>query len=125
MPAEVLAGIEGEPWWPPLAALVHTPPYDLALTGDGGVPVDRFATITVPTLLLGGAESPLWFQGAVAAIAAAVPDARCQLVDGQTHEVAPRGARAGARCQSRFLTAFGAGRLAPPGPVCFPLLSTI
>ena len=47
-PAEILPRMENSPMWPGLQALAHTLPYDLALTGDQGIPVDYLAKITVP-----------------------------------------------------------------------------
>ena len=57
-PAEILPAMENSPMWPGLQALAHTLPYDLALGGDQGIPVDYLAKITVPVLVLGGADSP-------------------------------------------------------------------
>src|SRR6266700_3836314 len=49
-PAEVLPMMENSPMWAGLQALAHTLPYDLALAGDQGVPVDYLAKIAVPVL---------------------------------------------------------------------------
>lgn len=86
MPAEALAGVDGEPWWPPMAALAHTLPYDLALLGDG-VPGPGLGRIAVPALLLGGGAGPDFFRDAVSTAAAAVPGAQVRFLDGQGHEV--------------------------------------
>ncbi len=88
-PPGVLAMMENSPMWPGLQALAHTLPYDLALGGDQGIPVDYLAKITVPVLVLGGASSPDWFQRTVEATAAAIPGARLVMVPGQSHNVPP------------------------------------
>jgi pimeloyl-ACP methyl ester carboxylesterase len=88
-PPGILAMMENSPMWPGLQALAHTLPYDLALGGDQGIPVDYLAKITVPVLVLGGASSPDWFQRTVEATAAAVPGARLVMVPGQSHNVPP------------------------------------
>lgn len=88
-PPGILAMMESSPMWPGLQALAHTLPYDLALGGDQGIPVDYLAKITVPVLVLGGASSPEWFQRTVEATAAAIPGARLVMLPGQGHNVPP------------------------------------
>ena len=63
-------------------------PYDLAITGEG-VPVDYLAKITVPVLVLGGANSPDWFHRTVEATTDAIHDARLVMLDGQDHGAPP------------------------------------
>jgi pimeloyl-ACP methyl ester carboxylesterase len=88
-PAEVLPRMENSPMWAGLQALTHTLPYDLALTGDQGIPVDYLAKIAVPVLVLGGANSPDWFRRTVAATTDAIPGARLVMLDGQDHGAPP------------------------------------
>jgi len=111
-PAEVLPMMENSPMWAGLQALAHTLPYDLALAGDHGVPVDYLAKIAVPVLVLGGANSPEWFQRTVAATTDAIPGARLVMLDGQDHGAPPK-------VIAPVLTDFflGSGSLdrAPPG----------
>jgi len=71
-PAGILPRLENSPAWPALQALAHTLPYDLALGGAAGIPVDYLAKITGPVLVLGGADSPEWFRRTVEATAAAI-----------------------------------------------------
>jgi pimeloyl-ACP methyl ester carboxylesterase len=89
VPAQVVTTMEGSPTWPGLEALAHTLPYDLALTGDQGIPVDVLARITVPVLVLGGANSPDWFRRTVRETAAAIPGARLVTLAGQDHGAPP------------------------------------
>jgi len=87
--AQVVTMIERSPMWPGLEALAHTLPYDLALTGDQGIPVEVLAAITVPVLVLGGANSPDWFRRTVRETTAAIPGARLVVLDGQDHGAPP------------------------------------
>jgi pimeloyl-ACP methyl ester carboxylesterase len=108
-PAEVIPMLENSPMWAGLQALAHTLPYDLALTGDHGLPVDDLAEITVPVLVLGGANSPGWFHRTVEATAAAIPGARLVMLDGQDHGAPPE-------VIAPVLTGFFLGSLGRPAP---------
>jgi pimeloyl-ACP methyl ester carboxylesterase len=89
VPAQVVTGMEGAPVWAGLEALAHTLPYDLAQTGDQGVPAADLAKITVPVLVLGGANSPGWFHRTVEETTAAIPGARLVMLKGQDHGAPP------------------------------------
>ncbi len=83
------AGIKHSPWWPALVALAPTLPYDLTLTGDSVVPVQRLGSISAPTLALYGGASAAWAQTSTTAVAMAVQDGRQDVIEGQEHAVAP------------------------------------
>jgi pimeloyl-ACP methyl ester carboxylesterase len=87
-PAQVLTMMEGSPAWPALEALAHTLPYDIALTGDQGVPA-ALSAIAIPVLVLGGSTSPDWFHRTVQETAAVIPGARLVMMDGYDHGVPP------------------------------------
>jgi pimeloyl-ACP methyl ester carboxylesterase len=87
-PDHVLASMEGAPWWPGLEALAHTLPYDIALTGDQGIPA-ALSAIAIPVLVLGGSTSPDWFHRTVQETAAAVPGARLVMMEGYDHGIPP------------------------------------
>jgi pimeloyl-ACP methyl ester carboxylesterase len=87
-PAHVVTMMEGSPAWPALEALTHTLPYDLALTGAQGVPAE-LARITVPVLVMGGGNSPEWFQRTVRETTAAIPGARLQVMADYDHGIPP------------------------------------
>jgi pimeloyl-ACP methyl ester carboxylesterase len=87
-PAEMLAQMEGAPWVKALEPLTPTLPYDIAVT-DGGVPTAELGKITAPVLILGGRNSPGWFQRSVAEQAAATPGARLMMLDGYDHNAPP------------------------------------
>jgi pimeloyl-ACP methyl ester carboxylesterase len=52
------------------------------------VPVDRLATGTAPALVLAGGISPHWDRDTAAEVAAAIPGARWQVLEGQGHGAA-------------------------------------
>ncbi len=71
-----------------LEPLTPTLPYDLAVTA-GGVPTAELEKITVPVLILGGKNSPGWFQHSVAEQAAATPGAQLKMLHGYDHNAPP------------------------------------
>ena len=73
--------------WGKFKDLAHTLPYDATVMNDFDVPVSQLADIHVPTLVMGGENSPRPMLAAVAAVADAVPDARRVVLADQTHEV--------------------------------------
>jgi pimeloyl-ACP methyl ester carboxylesterase len=85
-------GIEGarrSPMWPGLEALAHTLAYDAACLGDGPPPTDRLAKVAQPALVLtGGADD--FFELAADALAAALPRAERQTLEGQSHMADPK-----------------------------------
>ena len=89
LPAQMVAAMEGAPFWSGLEAMTPTLPYDLALTAYQGVPADELAKITMPVLVLGGGNSPDWFRQTVQATAAAIPGARLVTLEGQDHGAPP------------------------------------
>jgi pimeloyl-ACP methyl ester carboxylesterase len=88
LPGEMLAQMDGAPWIKDLEPLTPTLPYDLAVTA-GGIPAAELGKITTPVLILGGKNSPGWFQRSVAEQAAATPGARLKMLDGYDHNAPP------------------------------------
>lgn len=88
LPADVLAQMEGAPWLRALEPLTPTLPYELAVSA-GGVPARELARITSPVLILGGANSPGWFQRSVAEQAAVIPGAQLRMLEGYGHDAPP------------------------------------
>ena len=56
--------------------------------GDGSVPVERLALVTVPTLVIDGAKSDEFLRNGARAVAAALPNAEHVSLAGQDHDVA-------------------------------------
>lgn len=88
MPEEATAGLKDAPWVADLEPLARTLPYDIAVTA-GGVPADELARIDIPVLVIGGGNSPAWFQRSVAEQAAAIPGARQMTLSGYDHNAPP------------------------------------
>ena len=87
-PPETVAAMRTAEVWGWFAGLAHTLPYDLAICGPGcELPAERLATLTVPTLTLGGGESPGWLSEGARAVAATVPGARYVTIKGEDHGV--------------------------------------
>jgi pimeloyl-ACP methyl ester carboxylesterase len=89
-PPEMIAGARRSPAWPDMEAIAPTLAYDNAAMGDGLVPRDRLASLTVPVLAVGGGASPEWLREAARTVAETVPDGSYRTLDGQTHMVDPQ-----------------------------------
>ncbi len=92
VPAEVVAQIRThDPNWPAMEALAHTLAYDGVFIGElmrgRPLPAQRWANVTLPTLVIDGDASPGWARNGVAALARILPAARRASLPGQTHDV--------------------------------------
>jgi len=88
-PAEAVAGMRETPIWSMFESVAPTLAYDNAIMGDGSVPSERMASVTVPTLVIDGGASPAFMHNAAQAAADALPNAQRRTLEGQTHDVAP------------------------------------
>jgi dihydrofolate reductase/alpha-beta hydrolase superfamily lysophospholipase len=92
LPVEFVAPMRNMPMWKGMEAEAHTLAYDGTIVRDNmaGNPVsaEQWATVTVPTLVIDGGETP-WLSEGAQAIADALPNARRRTLKGQTHDVAP------------------------------------
>lgn len=86
MPAEFVAPMRQAPFWAAQEAFAHTLVYDATLTGDFSLPTGRAASVTVPTLVIDGGETP-WLSHAAQAVANALPHAQRRTLKGQPHNV--------------------------------------
>jgi len=90
MPRPMLALMKLTPAWRKLKATAPTMPHDLHLvaeclrTGDYRT---RWATVSVPVLVLDGGKSPGPMRAASANVAHSIPTARYRTLPGQTHMV--------------------------------------
>jgi pimeloyl-ACP methyl ester carboxylesterase len=75
------------PIWPRLKAVAHTLPYDAAVLGDFSLPKERLASVAVPTIVIAGEKSPIELRSAVDAVAEAIPGAKREMLQRQTHNV--------------------------------------
>jgi pimeloyl-ACP methyl ester carboxylesterase len=87
---EVIATARQSPMWADMEAIAHTLAYDDAVMGDGLVPRERLASLTVPVLALAGDAGPEWMRRANEAIARAAPRGAYRALEGQTHVVEPQ-----------------------------------
>lgn len=92
-PALAVAIMRLTPVWPKLKRVGHTLPYDFAVLGDNvrgrPLPADRWAAVTMPTLVADGGKSEAWMRHAMQALAEVLPDARYLTLAGQNHMVKP------------------------------------
>jgi pimeloyl-ACP methyl ester carboxylesterase len=80
--------MRGTDMWGWFTALAHTLPYDVEICGPGHrLPLDRLASITTPTLAIGGGTSPGWLPAAAQAVADTIPGGRYVTLDGHDHGV--------------------------------------
>jgi len=86
MPGAIVAQMRQAPWWPAQEALAHTLIYDAALMGDFSLPYARVASVTVPTLVIDGGQTP-WLSHAAQAVASALPNSQRRTLSGQPHNV--------------------------------------
>jgi pimeloyl-ACP methyl ester carboxylesterase len=93
VPAEFIAPMRNEPFWPAFEEVAHTIAYDGTIMGDtmsgSPLPLKKWASVTVPTLVIDGGASPAWMQRAARALADVLPNAQRRILEGQTHDVAP------------------------------------
>lgn len=93
LPAEMVAGMRETPAWPFMLAVAHTISYDGRVMGDqmsgSPKPLERWASITVPTLVMDGGASPPWQRNAVRALVDVLPNVHHRTLEGQDHGPAP------------------------------------
>ncbi|MEV4481272.1 alpha/beta fold hydrolase [Micromonospora coxensis] len=87
VPADEVRGMREQPMWPWMEMLAPTLVYDCTVTGDGTLPAERLAAITVSTVVVDSTGSPDWLRAAARAAAEAVPGARHLSLEGGFHEV--------------------------------------
>ncbi|MFH8338240.1 alpha/beta fold hydrolase [Streptomyces sp. AM6-12] len=86
---EMIGRARQSPMWPGLEAVAPSLAYDDAVMGDGLLPRDRLAAVSVPLLAIAGGASPEWMRRAGRDIADAVPGGAYRVLEGQTHMVEP------------------------------------
>ncbi|CRK59012.1 probable hydrolase [Alloactinosynnema sp. L-07] len=89
LPVEAVGGMRQSPFWPVLEGIAHTIAYDgrfMGTTMSGNpLPADRWAAVTVPTLVLHGNGTEPWLIAAANAIADLLPTATLEAVEGAQH----------------------------------------
>ena len=93
MPAAMVDGMAGQPFWPVLEQVAHTLVYDAHVMGDTmrgrAESIDAFVGVSVPTLVMNGSASEPWLRTAAATLAALLPHGTLKELADQTHDVDP------------------------------------
>jgi pimeloyl-ACP methyl ester carboxylesterase len=93
MPADMVAGMRAQPFWPGVEAVAHTLVYDatvMAGTMRGTpLPVDRWKAVTIPTLVIDGGAGSAWSRNAAEALIKLLPHAKRRTLEGQFHDLTP------------------------------------
>lgn len=94
MPAFVITIMRFMPAWSKLKAVAHTLPYDMTIMEGGQrgkpFPARRWASVTMPTLVIDGGKSPKWMRNSAQAVTEALPNGKRSTLEGQTHMVKPK-----------------------------------
>jgi pimeloyl-ACP methyl ester carboxylesterase len=89
MSAEAVAEMRNAPFWAAMEAVAHTLAYDVTIMGDtmsgSPAPLERWSSVTVPSLVMDGGASPPWQRHAVQALAETLPRAQHKTLEGQDH----------------------------------------
>ena len=93
VPVEVVSAMRNAASWPEVEAVAHTLIYD-AMIMDGTMvgkplPVGRWTSVSMPTLVMDGGKSPDWARNAVQALVRVLPNAQRRTLQAQEHGVTP------------------------------------
>ena len=89
LPEEMVAGVRQSPFFAPVVGVAHTIAYDGRIMGStmSGTPLpsDRWAKVTMPTLVLHGDRTEPWLAAGARAAAEVLPSASVRAVPGEQH----------------------------------------
>ncbi|MFF2203673.1 alpha/beta fold hydrolase [Streptomyces sp. NPDC058145] len=86
---ETIRSARESPMWAGMESVAPSLAYDDAVLGDGLLPRERLAAVSVPVLSVAGGASPGWLREAAEAVARTVPRGTYRTLEGQTHAVEP------------------------------------
>jgi pimeloyl-ACP methyl ester carboxylesterase len=86
---EMIRGARNAPMWAGMEAVAPSLAYDDTVMGDGLLPRQELAAISVPVLSVAGGASPAWMREASLAVAGTVSQGSHRVLEGQTHMVEP------------------------------------
>jgi pimeloyl-ACP methyl ester carboxylesterase len=89
IPDEIIIQMRNAPFRPALEAMAHTLVYELTIIGDAALPIDILASVSIPTLVMAGTNSPDWMRHVARSAAEAVPHGMYRSLEGQTHDMVP------------------------------------
>src|SRR5713226_1627348 len=86
-PTDQIEAMRHAPIWPMFEAIAPTLAYDhTAILGeDGSVPIERAASVSVPTLVMNGGASYAFMYETARALSQAMPHAQLRTLEGQDH----------------------------------------
>jgi pimeloyl-ACP methyl ester carboxylesterase len=90
LPGPILDQMRGGPLWPALEGVAHTIAYDGRVVGDtmSGHPLGaEWGAVAVPVLVVTGGASERFMRDGGEALTELLPQASCQVLDGQDHNV--------------------------------------
>jgi pimeloyl-ACP methyl ester carboxylesterase len=94
------------PMWLKLKAVVHTLPYDGAIVRDNQrgkpLPSSRWASVTIPALVMDGEKSPAWVRHANRSLAKVLPNAEYRTLEATDAHAEAESARANVGGISKF-----------------------
>ena len=90
MPPEMVEPMLDSPMTAEMGRLAHTVSFDgrVMLRGSmngGPLPAEWADSVTVPTLVMDGGNSPAWLHNAARALVEVLPDVRYRTLEGQDH----------------------------------------
>jgi pimeloyl-ACP methyl ester carboxylesterase len=92
LPGEMVAGMQQAPMWAGMEAVAPTLVYDATISADymkgQPLPAQRWASVTIPTLVMDGGDSPAMMHSGALALTDLLPNAQHRRFPGQGHGVA-------------------------------------
>lgn len=85
MPPHELEQLRASPTWPLRLAAAHAVPRESRAEEAYTFDPERFKSLTTPTLLLSGGDSPRFLKAVTAMLAATLPNCRVAVMPGQQH----------------------------------------
>lgn len=89
VPAPAIEGMKRSPMWNGLESLAHTLSFDVQLTASAVDLLAELGHVRRPVFVLDGSASPPFMREGAAALAKALPNARYDTLERQTHDVQP------------------------------------
>jgi pimeloyl-ACP methyl ester carboxylesterase len=93
LPPDQIEGFRQSPGWAPFVAVEHTIAYDGRIMQPYSlgepIPPGTWSSVSAPSLVIGGGDSPEWMRNAAVAVAAALLNGEFRELAGQTHQFEP------------------------------------
>ena len=86
----VVVPMRHAPFRPAMEAIAHTLAYEAAIVGDRSLPAGLLASVTIPTLVVTGEQSPPFLRAAAQGNAPTLPGGQLSVLPGQTHDIPPK-----------------------------------